>query len=218
MTLWLAHPLLLFVSVSSVPGSLEEINYALSTYGFPVLPVRNDGTCSVEDHKAWLKQRTIHEKEAASVIVSPQRFDVIFGRGKSATGHTGNLRAGYLIEMHRQAYEEAGKLAKTKISSKIVDMIHQSKGRFLKRQKGVWVEVSDEVARDKISHFFRNLRGKKTEKKAVTPKRKPKENDGNDAGSQVVPTPVVSSRPAAGQVVSSSHSTEPILVQKRARV
>ena len=94
-------------------------------------------------------------------IIVPRRFDVLFGRGKTTREHTGNLRAGHIVDMHYAAYEKAGKYKKTNIAEEIVNIIHASCGRFLKweQDKG-WVEVDFETARDKVSHFFRQKRSK----------------------------------------------------------
>jgi hypothetical protein len=89
----------------------------------------------------------------------PRRFDVLFGRGPTSE-HTGNRRALLIVEMHRPLYERAGKFQKTQIAARIVHLIHQSHGRFLKKENnsGCYYEVDDEMAREKISHFFRRLR------------------------------------------------------------
>ena len=60
--------------------------------------------------------------------------------------------------MHRPKYEAADKFGKTVLAERIVTIIHESGGRFLKRGNDVWVEVDDIMAREKISHFFRKLR------------------------------------------------------------
>lgn len=64
--------------------------------------------------------------------------------------------------MHQPEYEQAGKFGKTEIAERIVNMIQESLGRFLKwdRKEG-WVEVDHDAAREKISHYFRHLRSKK---------------------------------------------------------
>lgn len=106
------------------------------------------------------------EQEEVSLILIPRRFDVLFGRGSNAKTHTGNLRAMHLCEMNREQYENATRPAKTDIAYRIISIIHESGGRFLKPEKdgGGWVEVDDMVvARNKISHFFRRLRSNDTD-------------------------------------------------------
>jgi hypothetical protein len=62
--------------------------------------------------------------------------------------------------MFRPKYEQADKHEKTDIAKHIVNIIHESHGRFLKfeESEGCWMEVENGVAREKISHIFRNQR------------------------------------------------------------
>ena len=95
----------------------------------------------------------------------------LFGRGKIAKTHTGNLRALHLCEMNYARYESAlsGKYGKTEVAEMIVRIIHESGGRFLTPESNGWVEVDDDAAREKISHFFRHMRfkGKNTSNEAT---------------------------------------------------
>ena len=156
-------------------GSPEEINFELQTFGIPthLSPMQPDGTWSTEWHLQWLEMHRTRElkemKEPNGVpaaptesIIVPRRFDVLFGRGKIAKTHTGNLRALHLCEMNYPRYESAltGKYGKTEVAEQIVSIIHESGGRFLKPESDGWVEVDDEAARDKIAHFFRHMRFK----------------------------------------------------------
>ena len=146
------------------------------------------GDLCIQNHWEWLEQRRVHEQSlmqqdgkfvSSQVVLIPRRFDVLLGRGKTASEHTGNLRAFHIVEMNRKRYELAGKFEKTQIAEKIVHLIHQSYGRFLKKDQdsenggtGIcWVETSTEEAREKISHCFRRLRELDSKSKAV--KRKP---------------------------------------------
>eukprot|EP00934_Nitzschia_sp_Nitz4_P005046 Nitzschia sp. Nitz4//scaffold44_size153857//37896//39738//NITZ4_002707-RA/size153857-augustus-gene-0.16-mRNA-1//-1//CDS//3329552115//5036//frame0 len=101
----------------------------------------------------------------ASVLV-PGKHDVLFGRGKVAKQHVGNVRALTLCEQNYERYEAAvSKSAKTKVAEEVLQMIHSSGGRFLrpkgkKNEETWWEIVCDGDARDKISHFFRHMRFK----------------------------------------------------------
>jgi hypothetical protein len=94
-------------------------------------------------------------------FIAPRRFDVLFGKGRVLREYTGNVRANVLVAMFRPKYEQAHK--HEKIAKHIVDIIHESHGRFLKfeESEGCWVEVEKGMAREKISHIFRNQRGRK---------------------------------------------------------
>lgn len=145
-------------------GSRAEISFGLQTYGIPTHdhPILPDGKLNLTYHKEWLQVRRAQETQGCDAsmgeVLLPRRFDVLFGRGKSSREHTGNFRAMHLVEMHRHDYEKAGKLEKTEIAERIVGMIQESYGRFLKWEANGWVEVDHAAAREKVSHFFRQLR------------------------------------------------------------
>ena len=85
--------------------------------------------------------------------------DVLFGRGRGMSKHPGNARFRKLVDQHVPQYERAGKYEKTSIAENIVNIIKQSDGRFLRLGKsGEWESVSDEAARNKVSHAFRARR------------------------------------------------------------
>jgi hypothetical protein len=96
-------------------------------------------------------------------FIAPRRFDVLFGKGRVLREYTGNVRANVLVAMFRPKYEQADKHEKTDIAKRVVNIIHESNGRFLKfeENEGCWVEVEDGMAREKISHIFRNQRDRK---------------------------------------------------------
>mmetsp|Transcript_10934 Transcript_10934/g.31344 ORF Transcript_10934/g.31344 Transcript_10934/m.31344 type:complete len:811 (+) Transcript_10934:50-2482(+) len=97
------------------------------------------------------------DKEGTRVVV-PGRMDILFGRGRSFQEHPGNLRYSQLIETNREKYDSSKKLEKTALTKHIVQTVQASGGRFLKQDGASWVVVSNETARDKISHGFRNRR------------------------------------------------------------
>ena len=145
-------------------GDRASMIFELQTYGIPTEhhPILPNGVLSLEWHMEWLKVRRSQEESESSRdgMILPRRFDVLFGRGKYTREHTGNIRALHLVEMHRSEYERAGKFEKTEIAERIIHIIHESLGRFLKWEDEGWVEVDDAVARAKVSHFFRHLRSK----------------------------------------------------------
>jgi hypothetical protein len=146
-------------------GNYDKILFELQTFGIPTkyYPILPNGDLSLEWHQEWLQLQAIQEeasKSSTDGVILPRRFDVLFGRGKYTREHTGNLRALHLVEMYRVEYEKAGKTEKTAITNRIIQIIHESLGRFLKWERHGWVEVDDNAAREKISHYFRHLRSK----------------------------------------------------------
>mmetsp|Transcript_17564 Transcript_17564/g.43220 ORF Transcript_17564/g.43220 Transcript_17564/m.43220 type:complete len:472 (+) Transcript_17564:162-1577(+) len=167
-------------------GNQEHILFQLQTYGITIpedSPLRRvHGDFPLTWHEEWLQIRQAQETELAELggakprIVLPHRFDVLFGRGTKVRSHTGNIRALHLVNIWQPRYDGASnRFEKAGISERIISMIHESSGRFLKwdEERG-WLEVDDETARDKISHWFRNQRRSKADKdtsKKTTSKR-----------------------------------------------
>ena len=109
--------------------------------------------------------------------------DVLCGRGKDSHAHFGNKRFQCIIQMNREAYQQAStREEKTELSNRIVQMIRSCGGRFLKRVdkngdnddsnesssisspaqevpiQGLWKEVSASYAREKVSHALRSAK------------------------------------------------------------
>jgi hypothetical protein len=158
-------------------GTPLECVYALLTFGIPrvVLPIQEDGTISVENHTRWLAIRSKQETETTVVsrIVVPGPFDVLMGRGKTIEGNPGNLRLHHLIETNGPRYAEASKFEKTVVAETLLGLIKDMGGRFLKKGETGWVVIQDEVARDKVSHAFRNHRTRTAQKVEKRNKKMP---------------------------------------------
>jgi hypothetical protein len=145
-------------------GTPLEVFYALMTFGITrtLLPVGEDGNLIVDHHNDWIATRMKQEKTdtADIIIIVPGPKDVLMGRGKIIEENLGNLRLRHLIATHGEQYDNACKFEKTVAAQSIMGMIKDQGGRFLKKGPGGWREVSDEMARDKVSHAFRNKRGR----------------------------------------------------------
>jgi hypothetical protein len=79
-------------------------------------------------------------------------LDILCGRGNGVNNTDGNVRYRKLIEQHRAAYVVAARRAKAMIAKRVVSMIHDSGGRFLRRDelKGCWFEIAHEKAVEKV--------------------------------------------------------------------
>merc|ERR1712146_572591 len=116
-----------------------------------------------------------HNNGTGDKIIVPGKHDVLFGKGKKMTQHSGNITCNHLIEENREEYELAGKFEKTDIAEGIITSIHECGGRFLKWDKAEgWVEVDRLVAREKISHSFRRMRNKSPTRPKSSSSPKPK--------------------------------------------
>ena len=90
----------------------------------------------------------------------PRTFDIILGRGRKNT-RKGNQKLKQLQESYLEVYEAHDKFGKTVLAEVVVRKVISEGSRFLTRRggkaDGMWVEVSFQKARAKVSHDFRNL-------------------------------------------------------------
>ena len=150
---------------------------ALNSFGIPaeLIPVDEITGCELETrrfHDEYLSSRRQFEDQLKEIQtqreeirIVPTSKDVLLGRGRPFQFHVGNLRLAALIDQHRSRYTEAGSTygKKNIICDEIVDLIHESGGRFLKQKDSNnppegWEVVRMDVARDKVSHSFRTTK------------------------------------------------------------
>lgn len=156
-------------------GTLSEIFFELQTFGIPTeaLPLTKEGSCCNDWHEHWLalarRQEELPVGYREETIIIPRRFDVLLGKRSEAREHTGTMRALHVVEMYFEEYEKLGKYQKTEVAEKIIRIIHESEGRFLKQtEHGAWIEVDDTEARKKIAHWFRHARFKRQKQESYT--------------------------------------------------
>eukprot|EP00980_Cylindrotheca_fusiformis_P008607 scaffold1830_cov117-Cylindrotheca_fusiformis.AAC.6 len=128
-----------------------------------------------------------HNAMAAAIVKSdssdsakkglPTKFDVLCGQSRVCASHTGNRRFQVVLEMYADQYQVAkSKQEKMMLTKEIVGVIAGSGGRFLKYKDGMWIEISNVTARDKVSHALRTkVQSKKRqqdEKIPSAPKRR----------------------------------------------
>ena len=66
-----------------------------------------------------------------------------------------------IIDGYLESYNEKTKIDKTALTAEIVRILKASGVRFLsKEEHGVWMDASNDAARDKVSHMFRYQRRK----------------------------------------------------------
>ena len=99
------------------------------------------------------KQRVVSGKGVESF----SDHDVLSGRGGGTNLHPGNRFYRDLILMNREKYDIASKAKKPDVARQIVQMIRQSGGRFLRKDKdGLYYDIGDESAREKTSQALRH--------------------------------------------------------------
>jgi hypothetical protein len=161
-------------------GSHLECQYALMTFGISqhVLPVDSLGNMRNKDfvyHIQQCKLKLIMEAQETEMSTThhgqidvPTSRDVVLGRGKPYQDHPGNTRLAGVIDVHRLRFDQLKYGHKGALCEEILQIIKTSNGRFLKRAKQEldgWVQVEDQVAKERISHGFRT--NKKKNKKAA---------------------------------------------------
>lgn len=87
----------------------------------------------------------------------PAPFDILCGKDKTFNKHQGNRVFRQTISAFQDAYAKAAsKQHKMSITKEIVQKLRAEHGsRFVKLQKGQWQEISEQMARDKVSHALR---------------------------------------------------------------
>ena len=91
----------------------------------------------------------------------PSDFDVVCGKGKDCFNRVGNRRFRELVAHNLDVYQAAQtKLDKSAIVISIVDAVRRSSpngGGFVRRnnQTGLWFEIGDAMAREKVGHTIR---------------------------------------------------------------
>jgi hypothetical protein len=83
--------------------------------------------------------------------------DVLLGRGGGSNNHIGNRRFRAIVSQHQHEYRQTRKLDKSKVAQKIVDIVQQEGGRFLKRTESnsAWEQVNRRQALSKTSQALR---------------------------------------------------------------
>jgi hypothetical protein len=117
------------------------------TYGIPhhLIPVTADGKIKLKNHLASIEMRRVAEAYAQNSVIEtvelPLASDILLGRGKPFQEHTGNLRLHALVDEYRGLYHgPPDNMDKTTLAEAIVKMVQGASGRFLSKERGVWIE------------------------------------------------------------------------------
>lgn len=159
-------------------GSFTDWMLGLRSYGIPshISPVNDDGRIRTKNHLDYLQGRKTVERlsfaEVKKVVFLPLNSDILFGRGKPIQQTPGNLRLSAIVDSFVLEYQQlANKQDKTALAAKIVQMVKTASGRFLSKNSGLWTEVADDVAREKVSGLFRTLYRKRSTEEGTNPGR-----------------------------------------------
>ena len=179
---WLFYKFLMFFlgaalrnKIRAHEGSHQELLSILMTFGIPKSAIPLDESCqpNLEFHASWIqreqdfqatlkgRKRNGERGDDVLLVDLPRNKDVIFGRGKKAQRHVGNLRLRFVLEENLDAYNQADNDGKGQIVASIISSIKAGGGRFLKQVDGnsaCWGVVPDRSVRSKIGHDFRTVR------------------------------------------------------------
>ena len=150
-------------------GPKLELEYTLlSKYGIPsdLLPLQQkyrNGEFEVkgqDDYVRLRKTMELHQtKSQLNFVDLPLPSDVLFGKGKAMMDHSGNQDLKALVDMNFESYNKSSRKGKVFITNTILKYLQATNVRFLaKDSNGLWVEVKEDVAREKISMMFRDIR------------------------------------------------------------
>jgi hypothetical protein len=101
---------------------------------------------------------TNKEPPSADGVVDCRDTDVLSGRGGGTTAHPGNIYFRELIESYRSTYDNTSTRNKPHVSRHIVREVRKSGRRFLRNDNkdGLFYEIGDDAAREKISQTLRH--------------------------------------------------------------
>ena len=150
-----------------------ECLYALESFGisFKQNPVdMSTGKVDATFHTKWIRFRVAMEEnpeELKGTTLCPNHSDVLFGRGPIAMKHPGNNMLRDFIQSNLGVFSNIKKRKEsTQWTLRVVHKLKSDYGaRFLKEEPIVgdlmaWVEVPDEIARDKVRIAFRDARSR----------------------------------------------------------
>jgi hypothetical protein len=180
-------------------GSVVECIYALQSFGIhsDQIPVNSSsGKLKTKLHSKWLELRRLKEDSLKHhghifdrIIECPNQADVLFGRGRPIMRHPGNAVLRSVVQHKLEEYASAK--SKKQTTDVTWDVVRTLKGkfgaRFLKEENiennGLgWIEVSNEIARQKVRIAFRDLRTKIMKTNAAEIEGKSKYDHGETTG------------------------------------
>ncbi len=94
-------------------------------------------------------------------VECPHHEDCLFGKGRPAMNHPGNVAMRRLLDAKINRFESLGSQQKSSVVWEVVECIKRGNGRFLKEDNdhaGVYVITDDETAFKKIAIAFRDLK------------------------------------------------------------
>eukprot|EP00934_Nitzschia_sp_Nitz4_P002151 Nitzschia sp. Nitz4//scaffold66_size103028//14141//15813//NITZ4_004490-RA/size103028-snap-gene-0.132-mRNA-1//-1//CDS//3329556326//2151//frame0 len=147
-------------------GSMTEWCYELLTFGVPVqlLPLTADFKIKTKNHLEFLDMRfraaAVRRQSNFTIepVLVPTNKDILLGKGKPIQLAIGNQRLSDYIDSLMEERQRGGTFGKAVLATMVVQHVHLSGGRFLSKDSGVWLPVSDDIALDKVGNMLRHRR------------------------------------------------------------
>lgn len=96
------------------------------------------------------------QESKAYRVGNPKKDDILCGQSRLCASHSGNRHFQKVLNEYAEKYQRAtSKQQKMIMTKEIVDLIHETGGKFIKCRDGTWEEISTVAARDKVSHALR---------------------------------------------------------------
>eukprot|EP00934_Nitzschia_sp_Nitz4_P003377 Nitzschia sp. Nitz4//scaffold85_size83877//69165//70915//NITZ4_005239-RA/size83877-augustus-gene-0.153-mRNA-1//1//CDS//3329559167//3367//frame0 len=144
-------------------GTHVEWCYELMTYGIPVqsLPLTGELKVKSKNHLEFLTMRRkatefLRSNSSMEPILLPNSQDVLLGKGRPIQDWIGNKTLSEFIGAIVNNPHQFISTDHATIAASIVRHVKVCGGRFLSKDSGVWLEVPDNVACDKVLHRFRH--------------------------------------------------------------
>lgn len=151
----------------------------LMTFGIPtdLIPLTASYKIKNKNHLEYLsmrqlseKMRSVNQTKTTFSTELPTNRDVLLGKGRPIQFFSGNRRLALLIDDYLDQYHnKSSKAEKTALAAAIVQKVkNEKKARFLSKESGIWMEVSDTLAREKVKHMLRHQRQKTKSENSVS--------------------------------------------------
>jgi len=121
-------------------------------------PAYSHGPMSSHGYYNWVSEPP---QKPVEYIRDIKPSDVLCGRGGATNSHSGNRSFRALVKRYQEQYLKAKKRDKPSVADKLIDIVRERGGRFLKRAESqqygeiLWVDIGDERAREKTCQALR---------------------------------------------------------------
>jgi len=156
----------------------QSVNFGLGGSNKPQEPIvqnrTSDAKSAFENHESVESPFPYRFVVAGKTEDGIAYFDVLSGRGAGTNKHTGNKYFRELCDQFRSAYAKPKKnMRKMDIAKRIVTMIQERGGRFLKRNDETmqWIEITDREATMKTCQALRDSSTLKKSKQVYIPQK-----------------------------------------------